>query len=85
MSKKRIQTLNEARWRYWQEHFKDIDALEKSLQRLMPFQDPKVASLHAMYVNARVQLRVLISYAREKVDSDNDAKARQRAATRAKK
>lgn len=84
MSKKRIQTLNEARWRYWQEHFKRIDDLEKSLQRLMPFQDPKVSALHTLYVHSRVQLRTIIHEAREKVDDDNAAKARERAAKRNK-
>lgn len=85
MAKKRIQTLNEARWRYWQEHFSHINDLEKSLQKLMPFADPKVAGLHTMYVQARVQLRVIIHEAREKVDADNAAKARERAAKRAGK
>lgn len=85
MAKKRIQTLNEARWRYWQEHFSHVDDLEKSLQRLMPFKDPKVASLHTYYVQCRVQLRTIVHEAREKVDADNAAKARDRAAQRAKK
>lgn len=82
MGKKAIQTLNEARWRYWQAHFKEVDELEKSLQRLMPFQDPKVGSLHNYYVQCRVQLRTIIHEARERVDADNAAKARQRKQTR---
>lgn len=84
MGKKRVQTLNEALWRYWQGHFDHVDDLEKSLQRFIPFADPKVAGLHSMYVNARVQLRLLIKQAREKVDADNSAKARERAAKRSR-
>lgn len=85
MSKKRIQSLNEARWRYWQEHFKQIDELAQSLQRLMPFSDPKVAGLHGMYVSSRIQLRTLINQAKEKVDVDNATKIRKRTPKRAAK
>lgn len=85
MGKKRVQTLNEALWRYWKEHFDAINDLEKSVQRFMPFQDPKVGALHVLYVNARVQLRTIIHAAREKVDADNERAARERAQKRAKK
>lgn len=85
MGKKRIQSLNEALWRYWKGHFDTIDDLEKSLQRFMPFKDPKVVALHSMYVNSRVQLRVIIHAAREKLDAQYAAQARERAAKRSAK
>lgn len=84
-TKKRVQSLNEALWRYWQEHFKHVDDLAKSLERFMPFKDPKVGALHTQYVVTRVHLRTIIHAAREKVDADNAVKARDRAAKRAAK
>lgn len=76
MTKKRIQTLNEALLKLYQDHFKTVDGLEKGLQRFIPFKDPKVGLLARNYVECRITLRTIISDLKGKIDDETKAAKR---------